>query len=248
MGKSRILVVDDDPAILKVVNKYLSDDGYTVYPALTGKESLNILDDKPVDLILLDMMLPDIDGLTLLTQYRNRQKIPVIVLSGKSDATDKVVGLEMGADDYLTKPFHMRELSARIKSVLRRTVDMTPANEDKEKEVARFKSKVIFFGDWKMDCSRYEVTSKSGIPVKLTNGEYNLLYALLSAPGRVLSRDQLFEITRGSDYDTYDRAVDIQIGRLRKKLGDCPQTPLLIRTVRGVGYIFIGDIKVHEAC
>lgn len=243
MDKFHIMVVDDDPEVQKVVNKYLAEDGYTVYPALTGNESLSILSEKHVDLILLDMILPDTDGLKLMTEFRKTTPIPIIVVSGKGDATDKVVGLEMGADDYLTKPFHLRELSARIKSVLRRYSDLAPANENR----AAPKEKIILFGQWKMDCGKYEVSSENGVPVQLTSGEFQLLYTLLNSPGRVLKRDQLFEITRGVDYDTYDRAVDIQIGRLRKKLGDDPRSPSLIKTVRGVGYMFIGDVKVQQA-
>jgi DNA-binding response OmpR family regulator len=245
MEKSHILIVDDDPDLQKVVQKYLREDGYIVYPALTGQESLDILKGKRVDLILLDMLLPDTDGLALMTQYRNSSKVPIIVVSGKSDAADRVVGLEMGADDYLTKPFHMRELSARIKSVLRRSVDVIPANENKDRTGSKKLSGMIYFGDWKMDCDKYEVSSTGGEPAPLTSGEFKLLRALVETPGRVLSREQLFEITRGADYDTYDRAVDIQIGRLRKKLGDDPNQPALIKTVRGVGYIFIGDVRAQ---
>ncbi len=241
MDKSHILVVDDDPEVQKVVSKYLTDDGYIIYKALTGAESLAILKEKQIDLILLDMVLPDSDGLKLMTEYRKSTAIPIIVVSGKGDATDKVVGLEMGADDYLTKPFHLRELSARIKSVLRRYSAPEPANENKTAG-----EKIFLFGNWKMDCGKYEVSAEDGESVHLTSGEFQLLFTLLNSPGRVLKRDQLFEITRGVDYDTYDRAVDIQIGRLRKKLGDDPCTPTLIKTVRGVGYMFIGDVKVQQ--
>jgi len=242
LEKSHILVVDDDPEVQKVVGKYLREDGYTIHQALNGEESISLLKEKDIDLILLDMVLPDSDGLTLMTEYKKIKSTPIIVVSGKGDATDKVVGLEMGADDYLTKPFHLRELSARIKSVLRRYLELAPANENKSPA-----EKIILFGNWRMDCGKYEVSSDSGEPIQLTSGEFQLLYTLLSSPGRVLKRDQLFEITRGVDYDTYDRAVDIQIGRLRKKLGDDPHAPSLIKTVRGVGYMFIGDVKIQQA-
>lgn len=238
MPRANILVVDDDPDIQKVVKKYLDEDGYAVTSALTAREAHEEMERHNYDIVLLDMILPDGDGLGLITEFRRRSKTPIIVVSGKTDATDRVVGLEMGADDYLTKPFHMRELSARIKSVLRRT---SPEAEPEEQG-----GKIIYFNGWKMDCSKYEVESESGEPISLTSGEFKLLQALLNAPNRVLSREQLFETTRGVDYDSYDRAVDIQIGRLRKKLNDDPGSPRLIKTVRGVGYMFIGNVKVRK--
>ena len=246
MPRANVLVVDDDPEIQKVVKKYLNDDGYSVSSALTAKDALNAMDEDDFDIVLLDMILPDADGLGLMSQFRSRSKIPIIVVSGKTDATDRVVGLEMGADDYLTKPFHMRELSARIKSVLRRIGDkgLVAAGADGEEDVGAG-GKIIDFNGWRMDCGKYEVRSDAGEPVSLTSGEFKLLQALLGAPNRVLSREQLFETTRGVDYDSYDRAVDIQIGRLRKKLHDDPASPKLIKTVRGVGYMFIGSVKVR---
>ena len=235
MKKSHILIIDDDPEIQKVVTKYLGDDGYVVYSASTGAESLDILKQKSIDLILLDMILPDADGLDLIAKFHENGKTPIIVVSGKSDATDRIVGLEMGADDYLTKPFHLRELSARIKTVLRRTFEEREA-------VASPVEGALYFDGYKMDFDKYEVRSRGGALVPLTSGEFKLLHALVSAPGRVLSREQLFDITRDADYDSYDRAVDIQIGRLRKKMGDDPGSPSLIKTVRGVGYMFVGEI------
>ncbi|MCB9992001.1 MAG: response regulator [Rhodospirillales bacterium] len=246
MDKAHIMVVDDDPEIQKVVSKYLTEDGHTVYPAMTGEDSLQLLQKKKIDLILLDMMLPDSDGLTLMAQYRNKDKIPIIVVSGKGDTTDRIVGLEMGADDYLTKPFHMRELSARIRSVLRRAADDPALSPESGSASVAQDGAVIAFGEWIMDCARFEVRHKTGDVVPLTSGEFKLLHALVQAPGRVLTREQLFELTRGEDYGAYDRAVDIQVGRLRKKLGDDPRAPSLIKTVRGIGYIFIAQTQ-HKA-
>jgi two-component system phosphate regulon response regulator OmpR len=239
MKRTAILAIDDDPEIRKVIGKYLEEDGYSVHTAANAAESNAILSQQPIDLILLDMVLPDSDGLDLMTEFRSKSKVPIIVVSGKSDATDRIVGLEMGADDYLTKPFHMRELSARIKSVLRRAEAQSPQHHD----IAPTAEQEIYkFGQWTMNCAKYEVCNGKGDPVSLTSGEFDLLRALVNSPNRVLKREHLFEVTRGIDYDTYDRAVDIQIGRLRKKLGDDPHNPSLIKTVRGVGYIFIGDV------
>lgn len=246
MPRANILVVDDDPGIQKVVKKYLDEDGYAVTSALSAKEAHEKMGRHHYDIVLLDMILPDGDGLGLINDFRSRSKTPIIIVSGKTDATDRVVGLEMGADDYLTKPFHMRELSARIKSVLRRAAPVADVSGRPSQGQAVNGGKIIHFNNWKMDCARYEVVSETGEPVSLTSGEFKLLQALLNAPNRVLSREQLFEITRGVDYDSYDRAVDIQIGRLRKKLHDDPNAPTLIKTVRGVGYMFIGDVKVQQ--
>ena len=241
MDRAHILAVDDDPEIRKVIKKYLEDDGYTVHVAASARESLDILKERKIDLVLLDMVLPDGDGLSLMQQFRTHSAVPIIVVSGKSDATDRVVGLEMGADDYLVKPFHMRELSARIKSVLRRS-EAPPSNENR-KTAGEDGAEILSFNGWKMDCGKYEVFDDAGKPVTLTSGEFKLLHALVSSANRVLSRERLFELTRGIDYDSYDRAVDIQIGRLRKKLNDDPHTPALIKTIRGVGYVFVGDVK-----
>ncbi len=241
MKKTTILAVDDDPEIRKIIHKYLEEDGYDVHTAANAAESFAILDQTQIDLILLDMVLPDVDGLNLMTEFRSQKKIPIIVISGKSDPTDRIIGLEMGADDYLTKPFHMRELSARIKSVLRRAESPT-LNQGANGNPEGKPIEVISFGKWIMDCGKYEVCNDAGTPLSLTSGEFELLHALASSPNRVLKREQLFEMTRGTDYDVYDRAVDIQIGRLRKKLNDDPRSPSLIKTVRGVGYIFIGDV------
>ncbi len=188
---------------------------------------------------MLDLGLPDTTGLTLMGEIRAKVDAPIIVVSGKGDTTDKVVGLEMGADDYVGKPFHLRELSARIKTVLRRSAknETAPAKEETQE------AEIIEFDEWVMNTGRFEITGADKAPLDLTTGEFQLLHTLVKSANRVLSREQLFDLTRGDDYDSFDRAVDIQIGRLRKKLGDDPKSPRLIKTVRGVGYMFIGDVK-----
>jgi|JI10StandDraft_1071094.scaffolds.fasta_scaffold02069_7 DNA-binding response OmpR family regulator len=243
MKKAEILIVDDDAEIRKIINQYLTDDGYVVHSAANAAEARDFFSQKVPDLILLDMVLPDIDGLALMTEFHGKAKTPIIVVSGRSDATDRIIGLEMGADDYLTKPFHMRELSARIKSVLRRAEERSTVKDAGAAQQDEKADQVLAFGKWTMYCGRYEVCNDQGTPLSLTSGEFELLHALATSSNRVMRREQLFEITRGTDYDAYDRAVDIQIGRLRKKLNDDPQSPSLIKTVRGIGYIFIGDVR-----
>ncbi len=239
MSKATVLSVDDDEGLQTVVTHYLSNEGYTTLSAHSGKQLLDVLKDNTPNLILLDLVLPDTDGISILAQLRG-QKIPVIVVSGKSDTTEKIVCLEMGADDYMTKPFEMRELSARIKAVLRRAEEMPAgvANESNEQQADKIK-----FGPWILDRAQFQMFDEKGASADLTTGEYKLLEALASQPNKVLSRERLFELTRASDYDSFDRAVDIQIGRLRKKLGDDPKDPQYIKTVRGAGYMFCGDIK-----
>ncbi|PJB69057.1 MAG: DNA-binding response regulator [Alphaproteobacteria bacterium CG_4_9_14_3_um_filter_47_13] len=205
---------------------------------------MSVLESNNPDVILLDLRLPDIDGLTLMGKIRLKVDIPIIVVSGKDDSTDRVVGLEMGADDYVGKPFQLRELSARIKSVLRRTSSVQDHSVAAAKEGHEDSApEIIEFENWVMDTGRFEVRGVDKKTVDLTTGEFQLLYALVKSSNRVLSREQLFDLTRDSNYDSFDRAVDIQIGRLRKKLDDDPKTPKLIKTVRGIGYMFIGHIK-----
>lgn len=241
MSKSTILSVDDDEGLQTVVTHYLSGEGHKMVSAYSGKQARQLIEENAPSLILLDLGLPDTDGITLLGQIRSLVKIPVIVVSGKSDTTEKIVCLEMGADDYMTKPFEMRELSARIKAVLRRantgpsTGAGTSGGEASSPERVRF-------GPWTMDRARFQIFDDSNISGELTTGEYRLLEAMVDTPNKVMTRERLFELTRESDYDSFDRAVDIQIGRLRKKLRDDPKEPHYIKTVRGVGYMFCGDI------
>lgn len=242
MGKARVLSVDDDVGLQTVVTHYLESEGYVVLSAVSGESLMETLKTETPHIILLDLVLPDTDGLSLISHIRTLPyKIPVIVVSGKSDTTEKIVCLEMGADDYLTKPFEMRELSARIKAVLRRAEDNTPKpSNDTVDDQANPR---VVFGPWVLDRSRFQLFDDKDNSADLTSGEFRLLDALIRSANRVLSREKLFELTReNNDYDSYDRAVDIQIGRLRKKLGDDPKIPQYIKTVRGAGYMFTGSI------
>ena len=239
MPKATVLSVDDDQGLQTVVTHYLSGEGYEMLSAGSGKQMLEVLKDNTPNIILLDLVLPDTDGISILAQMRGMQKIPVIVVSGKSDTTEKIVCLEMGADDYMTKPFEMRELSARIKAVLRRSEDVPASHQSAVPE----QNNQLRFADWVLDRSQFQLFDKKGASADLTTGEYKLLEALADAANKVLSRERLFELTRESDYDSFDRAVDIQIGRLRKKLNDDPKEPQFIKTIRGVGYMFCAEIK-----
>lgn len=240
MPKSKILVIDDDEALSFVVKTYLESDGYNVYSAHNGADALSIQQQENCDTILLDLGLPDVDGFSMIPRLKGITTAPIIVVSGKEDTTDKVVGLELGADDYITKPFEMRELSARIKASLRRQVKVEPKVHSNDEQGQK-----IHFEDWILDRSQYQVFDNKGEAMDLTSGEFRLLEALVTAPNRVLTREQLFDLTREASFDGYDRAVDIQIGRIRKKFDDNPSNPRVIKTIRGIGYMFCG--KIHKS-
>lgn len=246
MAKATVLSVDDDENLQEVVSQYLEGDGHTVVRAISGADLEKKLETISPDVILLDLVLPDAEGLSLITKIRARSKTPIIIVSGKSDTTEKIVGLEMGADDYITKPFEMRELAARIKAVIRRSVETAdPANTANaaggDGKVSS-KDKLCFEG-WCLDRLQYQLFDGAGKSAELTSGEFRLLELLVMAPNRVLTRDYLFEATRSSEFEVADRAVDIQIGRIRKKINDDSKNPQLLKTVRGVGYMFCGTIK-----
>lgn len=241
MKKATILTIEDDKNLQFVIQSFLEDQGYEVLTGNNGKDLLEKIQAVHVDVILLDLVLPDSDGLNLVSKIRAYTTAPVIVVSGKDDPTDKILGLELGADDYIGKPFEMRELYARIKAVLRRSgMEAQAAMEAPGKQDA----KRLAFGSWIMDRGSFSVVSATGEAANLTTAEFKLLEILLNSAGKALSRDQLFELGRGQDYQSYDRAVDIHIARLRKKLGDDPKTPQLIKTVRGVGYMFCETVKI----
>lgn len=235
MQKGTILSVDDDENLQTVICQYLEAEGYTVVKANNVQSALEKVDTSSLDIILLDLVLPDGEGLNLIPQFREKTNACVIVVSGKSDTTEKIICLEMGADDYLTKPFEMRELTARIKAVMRRTENM---NDNNDASVTNKKEKIYFGDGWCLDRAQYQVFNSENMPVDLTTGEFQLLEALILSPNRALSREHLFELTRDGEYDAFDRAIDIQIGRLRKKINDDGGN--IVKTVRGVGYMFAG--------
>jgi two-component system OmpR family response regulator len=232
---ARILVVDDQPEIRELVEEYLSSEGYRVSTAADGAEMRRVIGHSPVDLVILDLMLPDEDGLSLARQLHEESSVGIIILTGRGETVDRILGLEMGADDYLAKPFHLRELLARVKSVLRR---MSAAGAER-----RAGSKARFAG-WSLDLTSRELLSPSGVEVRLTTGEFDLLAAFVNNANQVLSRDRLLDLARNREAGPFDRTIDVQVGRLRRKLGEDPQRPTMIKTVRGSGYIFTPPVEV----
>jgi len=231
-----ILIVDDDREICNLVGRVFQREGYRVSRAGDGKEMRSTLERAAIDIIVLDIMLPGKDGLTLCRELRSEQiDTPIIMLTAKGDYVDRIIGLEMGADDYLPKPFNSRELLARARAVLRRT---PPVGELQAKRQPRF----ICFAGWCLDTGKRELVSSDNVVTSLSAGEFQLLMAFIGHPQTVLSRDQLLDLARGRSASLFDRSVDIQVSRLRRKFGDDPKNPRIIKTVWGGGYIFTPDV------
>lgn len=229
---AKILMVDDDPGIRDVVSDFLRQHGYVVETAGEARGMEQVLTRGPVDLVILDVMMPGEDGLSILRRLTAQPGGPgVIMLSAMGEDTDRIVGLELGADDYLPKPCNPRELLARVRAVLRRRSEPA-ANPDEPMAAA------CHFAGWRLDLVRRELRSPDGVVVNLSSGEFSLLKAFVERPQRVLTRDQLLDFARGRDSDAYDRAIDVQISRLRKKLDGGAEGGELIRTVRSEGYMF----------
>ena len=235
---AHILVVDDEPRIRTMLRRYLTDEGFKVSDAADGGSMRAALEGGIVDLVLLDLMLPGEDGLSLARSIRQRSEIPVIMLTGKGDLIDRVVGLEAGADDYITKPFELREVLARIRTVLRRMGPRPPAPGASKSVADKSAGEVLRFQGWCLDLVKRELAPPTGGLVPLTAGEFDLLRVFAQHPNRVLTRAQLIELVKGREWAAYDRAIDTQVGRLRKKLEADPGNPSLIKTVRGGGYVF----------
>jgi two-component system OmpR family response regulator len=227
---AQILIVDDDREISALLAEYLEKNGYRALTAIDGKAMAKALEDTRVDLIVLDLNLPGEDGLTLCRNLRTRSDIPVIMLTARGEPLDRILGLEMGADDYLPKPFEPRELFARIRSVLRRTHALPPNLQASEPQLMRF-------AGWTMDFTARHLINPEGVVVALSGAEFRLLKIFLDHANRVLSRDQLLNLTQGRDADPFDRSIDLQISRLRQKLGEDARSPQIIKTVRNEGYV-----------
>jgi two-component system, OmpR family, response regulator len=233
VANARILIVDDDPGIRDVISEFLSRHGFVVETAADAPQMERALAQAPVDLIVLDVMLPGEDGLSICRRLSDDGP-PIIMLSAMGEETDRIVGLEIGADDYLPKPCNPRELLARIRAVLRRRHE--PKGPD-GRHGAGFE-----FAGWRLDLVRRELRTPQGVVVNLSSGEFSLLRALAERPQRVLTRDQLLDLARGPDTEAYDRAIDVQISRLRKKLEDGAGGQDLIRTIRNEGYMFAAKV------
>ncbi len=234
-----ILVVDDDAEIRILLGDYLRKNGYEATVVVDGRAMREALTRGKIDLIVLDLMLPGEDGLTLCRDLRSESDTPVIMLTARDEETDRIVGLEMGADDYLAKPFSPRELLARIKSVLRRTRSL-PRN------LRADDAHLIAFAGWRLDVVARHLLSPGGVVTSLSGAEFALLKIFLSHPNHVLTRDQLMLLSKGRDADPMDRAIDILVSRLRQRLGDDPADPSIIKTVRGEGYVLAVSVDVER--
>lgn len=234
MKSGHILIVDDDVKVRTLLRRCFEGEGFTVSEAKDGAELHACLGRNPVSLITLDLNLGKENGLDLAREIRKERNIPIIMLTGKGDAIDRVVGLELGADDYLAKPFELRELLARVRAVLRRTVAA---------EAASTVEQIYAFEGWVFDVKRRRLSRERGEQQELTTSEFNLLEAFVKRPHRVLSRDDIMDILKGHDWSPLDRSIDNLIARLRKKIEQDPEHPQVIKTVRGVGYTFAVDSK-----
>lgn len=234
---AHILIVDDHREIRELVSRVLAKEGFRISTAADGRAMRKTLVDSRIDLILLDLMLPGEDGLSLCRGLRAESNIPIIMLTAKGDEVDRVIGLEMGADDYLPKPFGSRELVARIRAVLRRG-RRDPAESDAVRRPSRYR-----FDRWALDIGARELIRDDGVTIALSTGEYDLLVALVEHPQRVLSRDKLLDLARGRSAGAFDRSIDTQVSRLRKKIETDPADPKIIKTVWGGGYTLASPVS-----
>ncbi len=234
-----ILLVDDDKEIRTLLGDYLQKNEFKVTSVADGKAMQAVLDKEAVSLIVLDLMLPGEDGLVLCRNIRAKSEVPVMMLTAKGDDMDRIVGLEMGADDYLAKPFNPRELLARIKSILRRAKVMPEGLKPEEASVVRFSG-------WRLDTLSRQLTSPDGVAVPLSGAEYRLLRVFVDHANRVLNRDQLMDFCRGRELFPFDRSIDVQVSRLRQRLGDDAKEPKLIKTIRGEGYMLAAKVEYEK--
>lgn len=236
--EAHLLIVEDDGEMRALVSRLLREAGFRVSAARDGREMWELFESPagPPDLVLLDVMLPGTSGLDLLRRLRERGRVPVMMLTARGEEMDRVLGLELGADDYVAKPFAPRELVARVRALLRRAAPPSEAAADP-------RSRRIAFAGWVLDTARRELLSPDGVAVDLSGAEYDMLLAFLEHPQRVLSRDQLMEVAkRRAGADPFDRTVDVQVGRLRRKIEPDEGSPALIKTVRGAGYVLVADV------
>jgi two-component system OmpR family response regulator len=236
-----ILLVDDDREIRALLSRYLAGQGFRTTAAADGHEMREAMAGHVIDLIVLDLMLPGEDGLTLCCWVRAQSNVPVIMLTARGEEIDRIVGLEMGADDYLPKPFNPRELVARIKAVLRRTD--RPSGGLAGGSIPQDQGEILIFAGWRLDIGARRLTAPDGVLVPLSAGEFGLLAAFASHPQRVLSRDHLLDLARGREAQPFDRSIDVQVSRLRRKIEEDPGNPQLISTVRGGGYMFTPSVE-----
>ena len=249
MAEAHILVVDDDAKVRTLLNRYLSGEGFSVVEAESEPDALEKIENTRFDLVTLDINLGQGDGFEVVRKVRQHSSVPIVMVTGKDDVIDKVVGLELGADDYITKPFHLRELMARVRTVLRRakttssplSADDTASPDDKG---GAYADTLAFHFDGLLAIpDRFELIDRNGPNCDLTSGDFKLLTIFLDRPKRILSREQLMDLIGGQNWTPLDRAIDNQVARLRKKIERDPSNPKLIKTVRGVGYSLACDVK-----
>ena len=231
------MIIDDDSGLLDVVQRYFEQRGYDVVAFDDQERALAHFDQHDVDLVLLDVHMPGINGFEVCRRLRRRSDVPIIFLTADTEPTDLIVGLELGGDDYVTKPFWNRELESRITARLRESGHASDVVEPLQDD------RVIMFEGWQLDVDRHELTDRDGKPVMLTSGEFKLLKCFVEHPNRVLSRDQLMDFTRGHEANPFDRSIDVLVGRLRKKLGDEGPEFTFIKTMRGEGYLFVAKVR-----
>lgn len=237
--QTSVLIVDDDREIRTLLAEYLDAAGFRTLTAADGSGMWRTLDGSHVDLVVLDLTLPGEDGLTLCRTLRARSSLPVIMLTARGDPVDRILGLEMGADDYMAKPFEPRELVARIRNVLRRTQALPPSLQPSD-------AQRMSFAGWTFDLTARHLVSAQGTVVMLSGAEFRLLKVFLEHPNRVLNRDQLLNLTKGRDADPFDRSIDLQVSRLRQKLRDDAKAPALLKTVRNEGYVLATTVTVEK--
>jgi DNA-binding response OmpR family regulator len=233
-----ILALDDDSDVRRILVEYLGENDFRVSAVASGAEMLAILETQPVDLLLLDLRLPGENGLELGRRARELSSVPIVILTGRGDEADRVMGLELIADDYVTKPFSPRELLARIRALIRRT-QLSTAEIPHDEALRAYR-----FAGWELNVRLHRLTAVDGQLIALTNSEFSLLCAFLSAPQRVLTRDQLLERSRLHSLEVYDRSIDVTILRLRRKIEVDPSNPALLKTERGAGYVFTAAVSV----
>jgi DNA-binding response OmpR family regulator len=235
-GKQRILIVDDEEQVRTLLSNLFLREGYETATAATGAEMRTHLATEPFQLVTLDLNLGGEDGLALAREIRTQRDVAIVMISAKDSEIDRVVGLELGADDYIVKPFNLREVLARVRAVLRRSASVPPTGISTGSE--RYG-----FSGWTLDLGKRQLSDPAKCPVELTTAEFNLLEAFVKRPERPLSRDTLMSLLRGEDWSPLDRSIDTLVARLRKKIETDTEAPELIKTVRGVGYVFAADVS-----
>ncbi|MCX2562262.1 response regulator transcription factor [Acetobacter farinalis] len=232
---THLLIVDDDEEILSLLTRFFKTYGHEVGVANSGRDMFALLETAPINLVILDLMMPGENGLELCAEVRRKSQVPIIMLTAVDSPTDRIVGLELGADDYITKPFDQRELLARVKAVMRRMEPLRqPASQTRP---------LLLFGFWRLDIARRELRTTGNILVPLSGREFDLLLAFAERPQEVMSRDQLLDLAHGERHDAFDRSIDTQVSRLRRKLEPDAKDPTIIKTVRSGGYIFTLDVR-----